>query len=120
MMSFFRIPKGVLEILDYYISRFFWQCNEHKKKYRLARWIIMRKPKSVGGLSIIDLEVQNKCLLSKWLFKLINEEGIWQDILKKKYLKGKTLAQVEKKKGDSHFWSGLMDVKNIFWKKVGS
>jgi hypothetical protein len=30
----------------------------------------------VGGLGIIDLDVQNKCLLSKWLFKLINEEGL--------------------------------------------
>jgi hypothetical protein len=31
-----------------------------------------------------------------------------------KYLKNKTLAQVEKKKGDSHFWSRLMDVKKSF------
>jgi hypothetical protein len=31
MLSFFRIPKGVLEKLDYYRSRFFWQCDEHKK-----------------------------------------------------------------------------------------
>jgi hypothetical protein len=45
---------------------------------------------------------------------LINEEGVWQEILKKKYLKNKTLSQVEKKRGDSHFWSGLMDVKNMF------
>jgi hypothetical protein len=28
MMSF-KIPKGVLEKLDYYRSRFFWQCDEH-------------------------------------------------------------------------------------------
>jgi hypothetical protein len=34
-------------------------------------------------------------------------------VLKKKYLKGKTLSQVERKKGDSHFWSGLMEVKNL-------
>jgi hypothetical protein len=45
---------------------------------------------------------------------LLNEEGLWQDILKKKYLKDKTLAHVEKKKGDSHFWPGLMDVMNLF------
>jgi hypothetical protein len=32
MLSFFRIPKGVLEKLDYYRSRFFWQCDEHKKR----------------------------------------------------------------------------------------
>jgi hypothetical protein len=49
IMSFFRIPKGVLEKLDYYRSRFFWQCDEHKKKYRLAKWSILRKPKSVCG-----------------------------------------------------------------------
>jgi hypothetical protein len=34
-----------------------------------------------------------------------------------KYLKNKTLAQVEKKKGDSHFWSGLMDVLRIVFSK---
>jgi hypothetical protein len=55
----------------------------------LARWSILRKPKSVGGLGIIDLEVQNKCLLRKWLLKLLNEDGLWQEILKKKYLKKK-------------------------------
>jgi hypothetical protein len=48
MLSFFRIPKGVLEKLDYYRSRFFWQCDQHKKKYRLAKWSIMHKPRSGG------------------------------------------------------------------------
>jgi hypothetical protein len=50
-----------------------------RKKYRLTRWSTLRKSKSVGCLDIIDLDVQNKCLLSKWLFKLINEEGLWQE-----------------------------------------
>jgi hypothetical protein len=34
-------------------------------------------------------------------------------VLKKKYLKGRTLSQVEKKNGDSHFWAGLMEVKDL-------
>jgi hypothetical protein len=33
---------------------------------------------------------------------------------RKKYLKGKALAQLERKRGDSHFWSGLMEFTNIF------
>jgi hypothetical protein len=113
MLSFFRIPKGVLKKLDYYRSRFFWQGDEHKKKYRLAKWSILHKPKSVGGMGIVDLDIQNKCLLSKWIVKLINEDGLWQQMLKKKYLKGKTLSQVQKKNGDSQFWSGLMEVKDL-------
>ena len=67
----------------------------------------------MGGLGILDLEVQNKCLLSKWLFKLFNEDGLWQEVLKKKYVKGKCLSQIEKRLGDSHFWSGLMEVKEL-------
>jgi hypothetical protein len=107
MLSFFEVPKQVLERLDYYRSRFFWQSEEHKKKYRLAKWNILCQPKEVGGLGIKNLHIQKRCLLSKWLFKLINEEGIWQNLLRKKYLKNETIAQVQKKPGDSHFlgWS---------------
>jgi hypothetical protein len=64
-------------------------------------------------VGIIDLDTQNKCLLSKWIVKLLNEDGLWQQVLKKKYLKGRTLSQVVKKKGDSHFWAGLMEVKDL-------
>jgi hypothetical protein len=112
-ISFFRIPKGALEKIDYYRYRLFWQCDDHKKKYRLVKWSILHKLKSVWGLDILDLEMQNKCLLSKWILKLLNEEGLWQHILKRKYLKNKTLSQVEKKKGNSHLWLGLMEVKKL-------
>jgi len=56
----------------------------------------MCRPRDQGGLGILDLEVQNKSLLSKWLFKLINEDRIWQQILKRKYLGSKTFAHVKK------------------------
>lgn len=36
MMSFFAIPKGVIKKLDYFRSRFYWQGDGHKRKYRLA------------------------------------------------------------------------------------
>jgi hypothetical protein len=31
-----------------------------------------------GGLGIKDLEVKNKALLGKWIFKILAEEGVWQ------------------------------------------
>ena len=83
----------------------------------LARWSILCEPKSVGGLGITNLEVQNISLLSKWLFKLLNEEGTWQTLLRRKYLGNKTLSQVTKQPGDSHFWTGLMEVKEHFFER---
>lgn len=45
MLSFLEIPKGVRKRLDFYRSRFFWQSDEHKRKYRLTKWNIICHPK---------------------------------------------------------------------------
>uniref|UniRef100_A0A8I6XZE3 Reverse transcriptase domain-containing protein n=1 Tax=Hordeum vulgare subsp. vulgare TaxID=112509 RepID=A0A8I6XZE3_HORVV len=70
LLSFFEVPVGVRRRLDFYRSRFFWQADGDKTKYRLARWDIICRPKDQGGLGIENLEVKNRCLLSKWLFRL--------------------------------------------------
>ena len=75
----------------------------------------MCRPKDQGGLGIEVLEIKNKCLLSKWLHKLLNEEGVWQELLINKYLGDKTLSQVHAKPLDSPFWRGLMKVKEYFF-----
>ena len=57
MLSFFEIPRGFLERIDYFRSRFFWQSKNHKKKYRLDRWDILCQPKDQGGLGIQNIDV---------------------------------------------------------------
>jgi hypothetical protein len=72
----------------------------------------------MGGLSILNLEVQNLCLLAKWLFKLLNEEGLWQDaFLRRKYMRNKNLSQTVKNASNSYFWMGLLEVKDLFLEK---
>src|SRR5437016_703576 len=77
-------------------------------------WSVLCSPKDQGWLGILNLENQNQCLLSKWSFKLINEDGVWQYILRRKCLKHKTLTNVEHMPRDSHFLAGLVGVKNDF------
>jgi hypothetical protein len=48
---------------------------------------------------------------------LLTEEGVWQQLLRNKYLINKTLSQVEAKPTDSPFWKGLMRVKDDFFSK---
>ena len=52
--------------------------------------------------------------MGKWLYKLCNEEGLWQEILRNKYLKNCILSQISKKAVDSYFWSSLMGVEDQF------
>ncbi|WVZ73514.1 hypothetical protein U9M48_021813 [Paspalum notatum var. saurae] len=95
MFSFFEAPKGVLKKLDYYRSRFFWQCDEHKKKYRLTKWNILSTSRDIGGLGILNLEV-------RWTMARSFSE---------KYLHSKAITQISKQLGDFQFWVGLMHVK---------
>jgi hypothetical protein len=53
MLLFYEVPIGVLQKLDFYGSRFFWQGDEHKK-YRLTKWKIICRPKNQGGLGVLD------------------------------------------------------------------
>jgi hypothetical protein len=62
-----------------------------KKKYQLAKWSVVCRPKDQGGLGIYDLEVKSRALLGKWLFKLLLEEGIWQTI--RNFLRESMLAR---------------------------
>ena len=112
VMSFSEIPKEVLKNLDHFRSRFFWQGSSDKYKYRVAKWDILCRPKDQGGLGILNLQLQNKCLLAKWLVNLLNTNDIWQTILTNKYLGSKSLTQVHAKPYDSHFWRGLMKIKD--------
>jgi hypothetical protein len=65
MMSFFKIPVGVLEKLDVIRSRFFWQGGHHNKKYRLVKWKIICQPKELCVLGVANHATKNTCLLSK-------------------------------------------------------
>src|SRR5438105_4158864 len=90
--------------------------DSEKKKYRLVRWDIICRPKDQGGLGIQDLLVKNTALLGKWLYKLLTEDGVWQTLLRRKYIGSKALSQVCWKPGDSHFWAGLMAMKKLFFR----
>ena len=56
----------------------------------------------------------NTSLLCKWWWKLENEDGIWQTLVKAKYLKGRPIAAVQYKMGDSHVWADLLKIKDIY------
>jgi hypothetical protein len=56
-----------------------------------------KRPKRDGNMNI---DIQNQCMLSKWLYELINEQGIWQDLLKRKYMQDKTIGHIKRKPGD--------------------
>ena len=88
---------------------------------KIIRWDIMFTPKYQAGLGIDNLEIKNKCLLSKWLSRLsVETNGMWSQILRNKYLQSKSLAQVTIRRNDSPFWKGLMYRSEVLGQRLNT
>jgi hypothetical protein len=105
-MSMYLLPKTTVKDLDRQRRSFFWQGGGTRKKYHLVRWQIICKSKKKGGLGIKDIGKMNISLLVKWWWKLENESGLWQEIIKAKYLRNSLISSVNHRIDDSPVWKG--------------
>lgn len=96
MISLFELPKGPSKKMNFYMKRMLWQEEEDVKKHHLVKWEDVCRPKEMGGLGILVLDIMNLCLLCKWISKLENNNGLWQDLVRKKYLSKCTLRECKK------------------------
>lgn len=108
MMSFYELPVGVRKRLDFFRARMLWQEGEGIKKYHLVAWDKVCQLKELGSMGILNLDVMNKALLGKWIWKLFDSSGLWQKLLHNRYIKGKCLGGIKHRAGDSMFWSGIL------------
>lgn len=110
----YLLPLTTIDKLDKTRKKFFWQGDGMRRKYHLVKWEIITKPKDKGGLGIKDSRKMNISLLCICWWKLENEDGLWQEIARKKYLKHKCLQQVAYKANNSPMWNDMIEVKHIY------
>ena len=62
----------------------------------------------------------NLNLLCKWWWKLESEDGLWQTIIRAKYMRGGSLiGAIKHKLDDSPVWSDLLKVRHIYMANRG-
>jgi len=54
----------------------------------------------------------NLSLLCKWWWE--KGEGLWQEIVKKKYIKQSSICMLNKKPSNSPVWNDLLKVKDLY------
>jgi hypothetical protein len=69
-----------------------------------------------GGRGIKDLRKMNASLLCKWWWLLENGEGIWQYLIKIKYVKGVPICLIKHTQHDSPVWSDLLKIRPVYLK----
>lgn len=77
-MCSIKIPPKILEHLDKLRRHCLWfkRDEEGGKACPMAAWNLVCRPKSKGGLGVVDLRVQNQALLLKQLHKFFNKYDV--------------------------------------------
>jgi hypothetical protein len=113
-MSMFLLPKTVIKIMYKGRRHFFYQGGSIKKKYHLVQWKKVCRSKKKGDFGIKDLRKMNISLLCKWWWALENEKGLWQDIVKIKYVNNFPICSIPFRFNDSSVWSDLLKIRRTY------
>jgi hypothetical protein len=94
-MSCFDVPVAIKDQVIKYMRYCLWRKRNSEVKAKgsaLIAWNKVCRPKTQGGLGILNLEVQNKALLLKNLHKFYNNLDIpWVQLVKSSYYGSGTL-----------------------------
>jgi zinc-binding in reverse transcriptase len=88
-MQAFLLPKWVINRINRITRRFIWKGNEntYSRGDCLVAWPKLTLPKIHGGLGIMDLSLQNKTLLVKWIWLAETDEAcLWTLTLRSLHL----------------------------------
>ena len=81
-----RIPKYVTKRIEKIQRDFLWGGGRLERKAHLIKWKVVCSPKEEGGLGIRKIDVLNKALLGKWVWRYAYEkENLWKRVIGVKY-----------------------------------
>ena len=112
-MGLFLLADGVHSKFDTPRSRFFWEGAGPKRKYHMVKWQAVCRPKTQGGLGIINSKLMNIALMCKWIWKMTQgETGLWIDLLRAKYFPRGDFFDAAP--SGSPFWNSIQSLKPLF------
>ncbi|RVW88297.1 putative ribonuclease H protein [Vitis vinifera] len=85
-MSLFYLPKKARLRLEKIRKDFLWGGRALEQRPHLVRWNLVCLEKKKGGLSVRNLALLDKALLSKWNWHFaIESEALWKQVISNKY-----------------------------------
>ncbi|GKA61618.1 RNA-directed DNA polymerase, eukaryota, reverse transcriptase zinc-binding domain protein [Tanacetum coccineum] len=85
-MSLFKVPLGVLNIMEGIRNRFFNGNGKSESKITWIAWNKVLASKKNGGLGVSSFFALNRALLFKWIWRFISKDGsLWSRVIQAIY-----------------------------------
>lgn len=115
-MNIFRLPKEVCTEINTALAKFWWGSGEKKGLHWYA-WNRISTPKREGGLGFKDLEIFNQALLSKQVWRIMqNPTCLMAHMLKARYFIDGDILNATLRKKASYAWKSILYGRDLLAK----
>jgi len=83
-----KFPSFIKKRIRQIITNLLWKRAKNPSGFHLASWSQIAKPKHQGGWGIRDLDLFNKALAAKSMWRALFHKQLWSALMRNKYLKG--------------------------------
>ncbi|GKB05965.1 RNA-directed DNA polymerase, eukaryota [Tanacetum coccineum] len=116
-MSMFKVPSGILRILESIRCHFFNGHDMSSKKVSWVQWNKVLAPKDKGGLGISSLYALNRGLMFKWVWRFLSQDSsLWSRVIKAIH-GGDGNIGVVSNNGTKSVWMNIVSEINVLSKK---
>ncbi|GJY59135.1 RNA-directed DNA polymerase, eukaryota [Tanacetum coccineum] len=85
-MSIYKVPKGVLKLMESIRRQFFNGSEGNERKMMWMCWDKVLASKKKGGLGVSSFFALNRALLFKWVWRFVSQESsLWSRFIKSIY-----------------------------------
>ena len=114
-----KMPVSICADIDKINRIFLWGDTNEKNKVHLVKWKKVCTPKSKGGLGIRSCGINNRAMVSKLGWRLMNEDNpLWIKVLKKKYNLSNNPREWSSKTKASPVWRSIFSSKELLEKNT--
>ena len=104
-LSFFRVPKSVVDKLLKLQHRFLWGGGPEQNKIAWIKWEVVCLPKEKGGLGLKDINRFNLALLGKWKWQLLQQQWeLWAKVRESEYGSWRSIEEPGRVHYESIWW----------------
>ncbi|CAN1343283.1 Putative ribonuclease H protein At1g65750 [Linum perenne] len=118
-MSLFRAPVSVVKRIESIQCRFLWEGWSEVRRLHLINWKLVKTPRSLVGLGVLDLRSMNSALLAKWCWRFgMERTSWWRELIVSKCGVGESIWRMSWNRDTSGWsvWRWIVKESFCFWK----
>ena len=113
-MSCFKLLKGLVKELEVLIQKFWQGYRGDNRRVHWVKWERLCEAKEVGGMGFKEIEKFNDSLLTKQVWRMINNpNSLCHCVFKARFFPNCSIFEAKDSSNGSYAWKSILSARDV-------